>query len=105
MGHAFSRVTCGDRWYVATRGRGHGRPPMAAHAGPWPHPAARPGCVEAVGAAAPGPLQLPPAVKYDGICLYTVRGVSEDEYVKADFIDRLLDGYARPLFLHQRRKS
>jgi hypothetical protein len=44
-------------------------------------------------------------VKYDGICLYTVRWVSEDEYVKADFIDRLLDGYARLLFLQQRRRS
>jgi hypothetical protein len=106
VGQALSRVTCGEGWHVVpgvvvgTDGRLWARAPGI---GPTPHKDLDAWKLQ-VGPPA-GPLQLPPAVQYDGMCLYTVRWVSDDEYVKVDLVDRLLDGYARLLFLHQRRRS
>ena len=49
--------------------------------------------------------QLPPPVRFDGTSLHTLRRISEEECLKVDLIDRLMDGYARLLILHHRRGS
>lgn len=105
FGYAFSRVRCGDGWHVVpgviidTDGGLWAR--MPAH-GPTPRKDLDAWTLQVEPAS--GPLHLPSSVEYDGISLHTVRWVSDSEYVKADLIDQLLDGYARLLFLHQRRR-
>ncbi|MFI7484119.1 hypothetical protein ACH9EU_17100 [Kocuria sp. M1R5S2] len=106
VGQAFSGVRCGDGWHVVrgvvvgTDGRLWARrrvadPTPHKDLGAWRLDVEPPG----------GALRLPPPVEYDGVSLHTVRRVSEDEYLKVDLIDRLVDGYARLLILHQRRTS
>ncbi|MFW6187207.1 MAG: hypothetical protein ACOC84_04315 [Actinomycetota bacterium] len=106
VGRAFSRVTCGEGWHVVpgvvmgTDGRLWARTPV-----PNSTPQKDLDAWKLQVEPPAGPLQLPPAVTCDGVSLHTVRWVADEAYVKADLIDRLLDGYARLLFLHQRRRS
>lgn len=104
VGHAFAGVRCGDGWHVVrgvvagTDGRLWARKPVhnptpQKDVGAWRLEVEPPG----------GPLDLPGPVEYDGTCLHTVRRISEDEYLKMDLIDRLMDGYARLLVLHHRQ--
>lgn len=106
FGHAFSAVQCGEGWHVVrgvvvgTDGRLWARRQVydltpQRDLGAWRLEVEPPS----------GRTHLPHPVEYDGLSLHTVRRVSEVEYTKVDFIDRLTDGYARLLLLHHRRRS
>lgn len=106
IGHTLSRVACGDGWHVVpglvvgTDGRLWARTPVHAATpqtdlGAWRLAVEPPG----------EPDELPPAVRYDGISLHTVRMISADACTKVDLIDRLMDGYARLLVHHHRLTS
>ncbi|WP_424347732.1 hypothetical protein [Kocuria sp. CH-021] len=106
VGHAFSRVACGHGWHVVrgvvvgtdgrlwARRREHGATPQQ-DLGAWRLDVEPPG----------DGLELPPPVQFDGTSLHTLRRISEHECLKVDLIDRLMDGYARLLILHHRRRS
>jgi hypothetical protein len=106
VGHAFSRVACGHGWHVVrgvvvgTDGRLWAR--AATHD---PTPQQDLGAWRLDVEPPRDGLQLPPPVQFDGTSLHTLRRVSEDECLKVDLIDRLMDGYARLLILHHRRRS
>ena len=106
VGQAFSRVACGYGWHVVrgvvvgTDGRLWARkrvhdPTPQQDLDAWRLEVEPPG----------GGTDLPHPVQYDGISLHTLRRVSESECLKVDLIDRLMDGYARLLIHHHRRRS
>ena len=106
LGYAFSKVKCGYGWHVVpgvvvgTDGRLWARkrvyePTPQGDMDAWKLEVEPPN----------GSVNLPPPLEYDGVSLHTVRWVSESKYAKVDFIDRLLDGYARLLLLHHRRRT
>ncbi|GAA1764310.1 hypothetical protein [Kocuria aegyptia] len=106
VGHAFSRVACGDGWHVVrgvvvgTDGRLWAR--ATAHD---PLPQQDLGAWRLDVEPPRDGLRLPPPVQFDGTSLHTLRRISENECLKVDLIDRLMDGYARLLILHHRRSS